>query len=391
MSSSKAYHQLPNSKLALFHHMKLSALRTPARSRLVAGTAYCSPSRAGSRNSSQPTGGVLLSSNTVYPCLKHSESLARSKLFATLVNTPPPKVIKHKLPQNAHLPFKEELPPLEKYIYNRIQNVSPSVSLSSIYQGYKTNAGRVLDAQLPYESRPNTSRQAGPLSEAEDDGITLIAHVAVTGNGRCKVSLSSGFALASTGAGGGSGVEEQHVVTCCHTLEEVSRTVHLESLVAPAGVYVFPAFGEPIPVTGVLSSLPRHDILLLSIPPAPRLRTLPLSPYPAPSDSAITTRYFSSPGRPELQASQEPGAWVKWLNGHALRKWATGGKVLGYRDLAGRESKAGGLSLGVFEANNVNRGAYRLVLMTLSRICSLTSYPHLVHLERRSLMNMARS
>lgn len=113
----------------------------------------------------------------------------------------------------------------------------------------------------------------------------------------------------------------------------------------PSGIYVFPASGQPIPVTGVLSSLPRHDILLLSLPSpsqtTPRLRTLPLSPYPASEDSPLSVRLISSPGRPEIQASGGQEGWVPWLEGHALCKWSTGGKVLGYRDLAGRESKVG--------------------------------------------------
>lgn len=123
----------------------------------------------------------------------------------------------------------------------------------------------------------------------------------------------------------------------------MTRTISLESLEPPSGIYVIPASGNPLPVVGVGSGLPRHDVLLLSIPHEPQLRTLPLSPYPAPNDSAISVRLFSSPDQPELQTPVGQRDWQSWLDGYALRTWVTGGKVLGYRDLAGRESKVSAL------------------------------------------------
>ncbi|QRV76768.1 trypsin-like peptidase domain protein [Ceratobasidium sp. AG-Ba] len=256
-----------------------------------------------------------------------------SRLFATLIDPPRSSNIRDSLPpKGSALSSRRDLPLLEQYIYDRIQTVPASASLGGIYEKYRSNAGHVLDSQLPYEPRPNSSRRVGP---AEDDGVVLVAHVAVSKNGRCRISLSSGFALDSEGAD-----REQCVVTCCHTLEEIARSIEPSSLSSPSGIYIFPSSrgAPPIPVSGVLSSLPRHDILLLSIPPTCRLRTLPLSPYPAPGDSTLSIRLFSSPGRPEAQGADE---WMEWLDRHALRKWVQGGKVLGYRDFAGRESKTG--------------------------------------------------
>ncbi|KAH7344415.1 hypothetical protein B0J17DRAFT_558985, partial [Rhizoctonia solani] len=209
--------------------------------------------------------------------------------------------------------------------------------ISRIYTEYRSHAGRVLNVQLPYESRPDSQRRIKPLSD-KDDGIVLVAHLAVTKQGRCRVSLSSGFALNFDAEGGG----EQCVATCCHSLEEITRTVSPNECAPPSGLYIFPASGSPIPVIGVHSSLPRHDILLLSIPhTTPRLKTLPLSPYPAPNDSPLSVRLLSSHGQPELSSHEGKEGWTEWLDGFALRKWAVGGKVLGYRDLAGRESKPG--------------------------------------------------
>ncbi|GAB1523934.1 hypothetical protein RhiTH_007085 [Rhizoctonia solani] len=197
--------------------------------------------------------------------------------FATPVDIAP-----HKL--NIPTPVAastSELAPLEKYIYDCILNGPPSAPLSRIHTEYKSHAGRVLDVQLPYESRPGAQRR-------------------------------------------------------------ITRIVSPEACMSPSGLYIFPASGSPVPVTGVHSSLPRHDILLLSIPhTTPRLRALPLSPYPAPEGSTLSVRLLSSHGQPELQSHGGKEVWGEWLDGFALLKWVTEGKVLGYRDLAGRESKPG--------------------------------------------------
>ncbi|CUA73714.1 hypothetical protein RSOLAG22IIIB_01229 [Rhizoctonia solani] len=230
-----------------------------------------------------------------------------------------------------------ELPPLEKWVYDRILSSPVSVPLSRIHIEYRARAGRVLDVQLPYEPRPNAQRRVHP-SRDEEDGIVLVAHLAVTKSGRCRVSLSSGFALDFNAEGEG----DQCVVTCCHSLEEITGTVSPDECTPPSGLYVFPTSGSPIPVMGVHSSLPGHDIILLSIPhTTPRLRTLPLSPYPAPNDTPLNVRLFSSHGQPTHPSDSETGEWKEWLDGFALQKWVVNGKVLGYRDLAGRESKPG--------------------------------------------------
>ncbi|KAJ1310853.1 hypothetical protein OPQ81_009371 [Rhizoctonia solani] len=304
-----------------------------------------SPSSNVSRSLARATGGMValragclgLIRRHVSPHVLPASVLAR-RSFATPVDIAPDK-LGRPIPDLVapKIPIGAEIPPLEKYIYDRILSSSMSAPLSRIHTEYRTHAGRVLGVQLPYESRPAPQRRIRPLSD-EDDRILLIAHLVVTKDGRCRVSLSSGFALNFDA----EGKREQCIATCCHSLEEITRTVSPDACAPPSGLYVLPASGGPIPVTGVHSSLPRHDILLLSIPhTTPRLRSLPLSPYPAPNDSLISVRLLSSHGQPELQSRDGKGEWSEWLDGFALRRWVVGGRVLGYRDLAGRESKPG--------------------------------------------------
>ena len=87
------------------------------------------------------------------------------------------------------------------------------------------------------------------------------------------------------------------------------------------------------PVQGILSSLPRPDLLVLSAKPGsaqPPMNMLPVSPYPAHPGAAIRAHFVvdTEPG--------EPG-WHPWVGG-LWSKWVKG-TVLGYRDFAGREAK----------------------------------------------------
>ena len=89
------------------------------------------------------------------------------------------------------------------------------------------------------------------------------------------------------------------------------------------------------PIASVLSSLHRSDIVLLSpFPMRAPLRSLPISPYPAPVGTPIRA-HFVSETRPK-----EDG-WEPWIGG-AWSKWVEG-TVLGYRDFSGREAMVGPL------------------------------------------------
>jgi hypothetical protein len=81
------------------------------------------------------------------------------------------------------------------------------------------------------------------------------------------------------------------------------------------------------PISSVLSALHRSDLLLFSAPIA--TRTLPVSPYPAQPGTRVRAHLVSE--------TQPPGdGWEPWVGGWA--KWVRG-RVLGYRDFAGREAK----------------------------------------------------
>lgn len=89
-------------------------------------------------------------------------------------------------------------------------------------------------------------------------------------------------------------------------------------------------------VASVLSALHRPDLLVLSTSASspPLARSLPVSPYPAHPGTTVRAHFVVD------QEPQEPG-WTPWIGG-MWRKWVRG-KVLGYRDFAGREAKVSSL------------------------------------------------
>ncbi|ETW87484.1 hypothetical protein HETIRDRAFT_99831 [Heterobasidion irregulare TC 32-1] len=220
-------------------------------------------------------------------------------------------------------------------------------SLPQLVQQYLERSGRVLDQQLPYEPQPSQPRRVNfDASQSEDRGVHLIAHCVQEGN-RHKVTLSSGFALNAPG----DHMNESVIVTCAHTLEEIRWS---PLLVLPPGSQPFLAppdlpgarssgtvvlSGTPTgpalhPVTAVLSSLHRSDLLLLSRA-GPSIPPLPVSPYPAKPGTIVRAHFFS-----DVRPQGEDGeGWVPWIGGSWV-KWVRG-TVLGYRDFAGREAQPG--------------------------------------------------
>ncbi|KXN84791.1 hypothetical protein AN958_12085 [Leucoagaricus sp. SymC.cos] len=214
--------------------------------------------------------------------------------------------------------------------------------LSKIVKQYVTNTGDVLDVSLPYEPRPSESRRPS-LTQAHS-GIVLIAHCVRDGSEN-KITLSSGFALDAPSPS----KDETLILTCAHTLEEVRRSP-LFFPESPAfsglpgtvtGSFCITYGGERVedmaiathPVTGVVSALPRSDLLLLSCKidqSKHLLKTLPISPYPAHADTSVKTHFVA------LTIPNSEG-WHPWIGG-TWGKWIDG-KVLGYRDFAGRETE----------------------------------------------------
>lgn len=85
------------------------------------------------------------------------------------------------------------------------------------------------------------------------------------------------------------------------------------------------------PVSEVVSALPQSDLLLLSCKlPQGALNALDVTPYPAQKGTAIRAHFVTH------REPMESG-WSPWI-GDTWGKWAQG-KVLGYRDFAGRETE----------------------------------------------------
>ncbi len=77
------------------------------------------------------------------------------------------------------------------------------------------HAGKILDVSLPYEPRPPEWRRLKLTSI--DSVAVLVAHCVQDGV-ESKITLSSGFALEVPSLP----KDETLILTCAHTLEEVS-------------------------------------------------------------------------------------------------------------------------------------------------------------------------
>ena len=149
------------------------------------------------------------------------------------------------------------------------------------------------------------------------------------------------------------------------------------SHVRSSGSFIFSQTGLDsltYPVASILSSLHRSDLILLSPSPVKSpLRSLPISPYPAPTGTPIRA-HFVSEKRPE-----EDG-WQPWIGG-TWSKWVRG-TVLGYRDFSGREAT---VSSSICATQHAQLRNDSRELMTHCLICSFTHYPHLALAGVRSL------
>lgn len=210
--------------------------------------------------------------------------------------------------------------------------------LLDIIKQYIDTSGAVLDVSLPYESRPSETRRPQLTTGADScRNVVTVAHCARVGPDH-KITLSSGFALNVESRKRG----ETLIITCAHTLEEVRQSPLLlsdsarSSPLQQSGTFILVGSGDSLtahPVSDVVSALPRSDLLLLSCKvPLGTLNTLPVSPYPAHEDASILAHFVSH---------KKPGdsGWHPWV-GDTWGKWVKG-KLLGYRDFAGRETKPG--------------------------------------------------
>ncbi|CCM02804.1 uncharacterized protein FIBRA_04915 [Fibroporia radiculosa] len=213
---------------------------------------------------------------------------------------------------------------------------SVQIQLPQLIDQYLDRSGLVLDSALSYESRPASERQV-LFDENGDDAIAMIVHAAQQAGVGHKVTHASGFALNVPG------LEGQSVfVTCAHTLEEIRHSRLLRSHAehpSLSGSFIVTGSSSPTfsPVSSVLSSLYRSDLLLLSTStPVPLIRTLPVSPYPAQPGTPIRVHFVAE--KPQICGADAEG-WRPWIDG-TWSKWVRG-TLVGYRDLAGREAKPG--------------------------------------------------
>ena len=118
-----------------------------------------------------------------------------------------------KIPEAAPTPAAAPTA-LDALILSELRRM-PSASIPSLVRQFDDNAGKVLSAALPYESRPSAERRV--RFEQNDHSVLMVAHAAQDAD-RHKVSVCSGFALNVPGEG-----EESRSVllTCAHTLQEV--------------------------------------------------------------------------------------------------------------------------------------------------------------------------
>ncbi|KAL0950901.1 hypothetical protein HGRIS_007660 [Hohenbuehelia grisea] len=216
-------------------------------------------------------------------------------------------------------------------------------NLPTLVDQYENRRGVVLNTHLPYESRPSAERRVA--FNSPEANVALIAHCAHDGTAH-KLTLSSGFRLSAPSLSSGESV----FVTCAHTLEEICRSSAYLHAVAAArkrkpsespfdaqpssGSFVVTGSSGSIelhPIHEVASTLPRFDVLLLTSGSTP-LKSLPISPYPGHADTFVRAHFVSH------TQPKEPG-WTPWIGG-TWSKWVRG-KILGYRDFAGRETQPG--------------------------------------------------
>lgn len=144
---------------------------------------------------------------------------------ATYVGGPPPPP-----PPPTQIPTQHSDPLTSDTLDNLILNslTHSPVSLPTLFAQSVDRSGYVLDVSLPYEPLPSAERRVsfGVEEAGSCEGVAMVAH-AVRRGGRgeeWRVTRCSGFALEAGvfGSEGTRGEGAQVMVTCMHTLQEVS-------------------------------------------------------------------------------------------------------------------------------------------------------------------------
>jgi hypothetical protein len=144
------------------------------------------------------------------PCTLNSRNYATVRPL-TIAGKPPG-------PPEGGVPLTVAAPSaLDALILSELRRTS-TTSLPVLVQQFEDHSGKVLDASLPYESRPSAERKV--KFDGNKQGVVMVAH-AVQDEDRYKVSMCSGFPL--NVSHGEAGEQSQcAVLTCTHTLQEVT-------------------------------------------------------------------------------------------------------------------------------------------------------------------------
>lgn len=216
---------------------------------------------------------------------------------------------------------------LDKFLLSTLETSNVrSNRTASLVEQYHDNRGRELKLDLV---QPESIRRLNV--DPDTCPIYLVVHAAQNGS-QSKVCFSSGFKLEVRGG------QEPTILTCAHTLEEIHFSSILDSPATISNTFILRDDGTRHLVKGIPSSMPRHDLLLVSPEEELPLQmdgAFPVSFYPAQVGTKIAA-HFIVDYRPELEAE----GWVPCFNGFLLRKWVHG-EIVGYRDFAGNEAKPG--------------------------------------------------
>jgi len=152
-----------------------------------------------------------------YVAFVNSRLTLLRKPYATICKS---TIVKPAGPPDQPIPSRNGfIPPLIDHHVLLAASKGRCTSLATIIEQYVEVSGVILDVCLPYEPHPSKARRMTPTSTEGSQGkvrnVVTVAHCAVVG-GDHKITLASGFAV-DVDMG-----EEMVIVTCGHTLEEVS-------------------------------------------------------------------------------------------------------------------------------------------------------------------------